>query len=381
MTTHIGSGALNELPGLLRQLAVRNVFLVTGNKSFEQIQARFENLLQGFNTTRFFRDAPYPIDDDVKYGVKQFKEQSYDAIIAVGGGRVLDLAKLVRFFASVDTPIDDYLSGVACAPNQALPLVAIPTTAGSGSEATQFAVIYKDGRKHSVSHQSIKPDQVIIDADLSANLPGRITASCGMDALSQSIESFWSVRSSEESRLLSRAGIALALDNLQEAVHSGTTASREAMCRSAYLSGQAINLTTTTAPHAVSYPLTSIFGVPHGHAVALTLPAFFVFNSQLSEKDVADPRGVDFVRQSMNDLNSILSCSSASKSRDALRLLMQEIGLSSDLRSMGVVSQKEIARIVDMTNLERLSNNPRRISPEDLTKLLAELIGCEGDSR
>jgi alcohol dehydrogenase class IV len=160
------------------------------------------------------------------------------------------------------------------------PLIAIPTTSGTGTEATCFAVVYIDKTKYSLKHSSILPDYTIIDPTLTHAMPPLVTAATGMDALAQAIESYWGVKSTHESQAYAREAITLTLAYLKAACQNEVEA-RDAMSRAANLAGKAINLTETTACHAVSYPITSYFNVPHGHAVALTLASMFGYINNL----------------------------------------------------------------------------------------------------
>src|SRR5207248_4789041 len=126
--------------------------------------------------------------------------------------------------------------------------------------------------KYSVCHEFLLPDIAIVDPILTHKMSPRLTAITGMDALSQAIESYWSIHSTEESKGYAREAIRIIVDQLPKAVNEPTNDSRLAMARASHLAGKAINVTRTTAPHALSYALTSRFGVPHGQAVSLTLP-------------------------------------------------------------------------------------------------------------
>lgn len=373
-----GFGEVDRLSAILDGRQAKKVFLVSGTASFDSCTSN-SNLSTTLSNVQFARHShqgSYTSVEDVERALVDFRKEDFDIIVAVGGGRVIDLAKLVRFFSNPESNVRDYLKNqipfrLLAAP----PLVALPTTAGAGSEVTQFAVIYLDDLKYSVSDRSLLPDYAIIDPALTMKMPPTVAASSGMDALSQAIESYWSTRSNNESRGYSRESIGLAVRYLKESVLEGTREAREAMAKAALLAGKAINLTTTTAPHAISYPLTTIHGVPHGHAVALTLGALFVYNAGVNEDDVNDARGAAHVKKSIAEINELLGCPSDIASRNMLKELMHSIGLETDLRKIGVASQADVDAIIEQINVERLRNNPRNLTRNDLQEILIDLCG------
>jgi alcohol dehydrogenase class IV len=145
---------------------------------------------------------------------------------------------------------------------------------------------------------------------------------------------------------------------------------RVVLCLAAHLSGRAIQITRTTAPHALSYTLTADFGVPHGHAVALTLGEFIVFNSQVSETDVNDPRGAEFVRSRVAEVVRVLGGRDPEEARDRFVDLIRACGLGSRLPDVGVRDDRGLARIAAGVNVQRLANNPRRLTSGQLLQVL-----------
>jgi alcohol dehydrogenase class IV len=291
-------------------------------------------------------------------------------IIAVGGGSVMDMAKLVNIFRSNGGEMMSYVTGRTPIEKPGLPLAAVPTTSGSGSEATHFAVLYVDKVKYSVAHEYMRPDYCLIDPALTESLPPHLTASSGIDALGQAIESYWSVNSTDASKSYSEQAIELAVGHLKQAVKSPDKASRQAMAEAAHLAGKAIDIAKTTGPHAISYYFTSHYDVPHGHAVALTLGRFIHFNSRVSSRDVADRRGADYVRATMERLLGLLGVQSAEEGTAMIESLIAEIGLETDVRKVGLCDSAAVAELVRGVNAERLKNNPRKVRPDDIPLLL-----------
>lgn len=249
----------------------------------------------------------------------------------------------------------------------------VPTTAGTGSESTHFSVVYIGDEKYSLAHPSMLPDTVILDPALTESMPPYLAACTGMDAVCQAIESWWSVNSTAESREYSRQSLALGLRNLEKAVTDPDRDARECMLLASNLSGRAINIARTTVAHAVSYPITSRFRVPHGHAVALTLPWFFEFNDEVDAGSVQDRRGVDHVRGVLNEILEALGVASSREARELLVDLAGRIGLATTLSPLGIGPDDIDAIVRHGLSPHRAENNPRRVSGDDLRRILERI--------
>ena len=204
-------------------------------------------------------------------------------------------------------------------------------------------------------------------------MPPNITADTGLDAFSQAVESMWSVNSTEESSGYAAEAIRLAWRHLGPAVLHPGDENRLAMCQASHLAGRAINISKTTAPHAISYTITSQFDVPHGRAVALTLGAILSFNADVTEKDCTDSRGDVFVRQTLDDIMHLLDFGTARETEIGIRAFVSSIGCPTRLSEIGVTSDEQIQAIVDHVNVERLANNPRRLTAQSLRAILQSI--------
>ena len=369
---YFGLGSATHLEAVLRRYGVSNLFLVTGSGSFclSGASDAIAQALSRVNVVHFARVLRIPTTEDVEKGLSLFQQGRFDAILAVGGGSVIDVAKLVNAYSSRTRKSARPAFPARGRLKATVPLIAMPTTAGSGSETTHFAVLYRNGKKYSVEDRSLLPAVAVIDPQFTFSLPPYATATSGMDALSQAIESYWSVNSTEESKRYARESIQLVLGNLRSAVEKPSPENRLNMSRAAYLAGKAINITRTTGPHAVSYPLTAFFGVAHGHAVSLTLPHFVVYNAAVTEQDVADPRGVRYVRKITQEISSLLGAANAQDASLKIKSLMGEIELATSLRGVGIEREKDILKLVRNANLQRMRNNPRRVTSSSLFELL-----------
>ncbi len=365
------SGALHGLEGVLGEIAPHKLFLVVGNKSYAECgaESRLAGLLRNYHPVRSQGLSGLPSREHVEMAVETFRRERCDAVLGIGGGLPMDIAKAVALLATQDEDTRGMWRPAELFRARSVPTVLIPTTAGTGSEATGFCVVYEGKIKRSLEHPSLLPDVAILDPELTFSLPPYVTACTGMDALSQAIESLWSVRSTEQSRANSREAITLVLTHLRTAVLSPQPASRKAMLWASHLAGKAIHVSRTTGAHAASYPLTAHHGIPHGHAVALTLPHFIAFNAGVTHAGLQDARGLDFVSQRMQELFDLLGVDSASAARDAMLRLMGDIGLATRLQHWGVDAQG-MDLLISGSDPNRMANNPRRVSRDDLKGIL-----------
>jgi len=369
-------GNLKELASCLEATSARRVFLVTGKDSFisSGCAQRLEPVLADRQVQRFHDFESNPKIADIHRGVELFSCFSPDTVVAVGGGSVIDMAKIVNFWAANDIHEGTFFDGVGQHISKGLPLIAIPTTAGSGSEATRFATLYDGGIKRSVEHDWILPDFVILDPALTESLPPGVTAATGMDALAHSMESYWSIRSTGESKDYARRSIELIFFNLASAVNSPDIETRTAMLEGAHLAGKAINITRTTAVHALSYPLTSHFNIPHGHAVALSLPLIYQYNAGVNEENVRDPRGSEYVLGTLRELASLFGAHSVNEARKRIEDLIRQTGLETKLSRLGV-QVEDIGKIVaGELNIDRAGNNPRLVTKVAVRDMLTNIF-------
>lgn len=373
MTERLHTGDLADLAGWLDAERQR-AFLVTGGASYRisGAQTALEPLLRGRAAVRFQVSRSLPTLELVETGLAVCRRHRPDVIVAVGGGSVLDVAKAIRVLVAETMPP----RSVVLAGRRRLvadpPLAAVPTTAGSGAEATAFAVIYVDGRKQSLAHSSVRPDLAVMDARLTYSLPPALTAAAGFDAVSHAIESYWSIRSTDRSRSHSRRALELLLPNLESGVVRPTPATRLALLEGAHEAGQAINLAQTTAGHGLTYGLTARYGLPHGAAVALVLPGLLGFNARVGAADCQDRRGPAFVQRRLSDLYRLLGAADVATARTRLEDLISTVGLA----SQHAVDHPSAAlgQLLADTNPARLNNNPRRMTADDQRAMLAAAL-------
>ncbi|MDD5193382.1 MAG: phosphonoacetaldehyde reductase [Candidatus Nanoarchaeia archaeon] len=357
-----GFGSISHLVEILRLEKSQKVFLVTGKASYESCGAK--KAIESRLSVPFFRFSdfsPNPKFEEIQKGYEEFRQGDYDFIMGVGGGSAIDVAKAIKMFNYDES-------------GKKVPLVAIPTTAGSGSEATHFIVYYRGKEKQSQGSLNLTlPDYAIIDPEFILKLPSKISAETGLDALSQAVESFWSVNSTEESRVYASQAIRLLNENLKVSVNNPNMQSKQAVMRAANLAGKAINLSKTTACHAVAYPITSYFGVAHGHAAALTLGEMFIFNSFVTNEDCSDSRGADYVKDIIKELAKLFGFLTAEETNKYLSSLMIDLGLETRLSNLGINREGIETIIKNGFTPERVKNNPRVLREEDLRAMLTRI--------
>ena len=308
---------------------------------------------------------------------KIINDYNPDIIIALGGGSVIDIAKQANVLSNhhdielvgklINTNVLDVI-------NKHSPLIAIPTTAGTGSEATQFSVIYINQIKFSIDDKKLMPDYIILDNNLLKNMPKRLIATTAMDALTQSIESIWSIKSTDESIGYATQAVSLIKENIFDAYNGGYDNSEIAsnMQLAAYLSGKAINISRTTAAHALSYPITIHHEIPHGHAVAISIIRFFKINANTSKYEINDPRGKEHIDKIMRYIFSLFDCTTHQECSSYFKNLMSSISLEYNYQRIGIKSERDIDQIISEINHNRLNNNPVRLSDKEIKDIFHE---------
>ena len=322
------------------------------------IKDYFQNI--DYDIVYFNGFKPNPQYDDIVKGVKVFREKCCDFIISVGGGSAIDTAKCIKLFAKMS---DDevYLRQEFC--DSGIPHLAIPTTAGTGSESTRFAVCYYNGIKQSVTHESIIPEYAILNPQFLMTLPDYQKKSTLLDALCQGIESLWSVNSNKESEEYSVSAITTILANMHAYFH-GDKVATENICMAANLAGRAINITQTTAAHAMSYKITSLYGTSHGHSVAVCLP--YVWRYMLNHTDKCiDPRGAAHIEYVFNKLDEIFFVDDHRQAVYRFFRILNYLGIN--FPKYNSIDEKSV--LVNSVNTDRLKNNPIELDTASIEEI------------
>lgn len=367
-----GLGSLSQLSDIRAEFNAKTVMLVTGKASYSDSGAKniVEAALQNDTVVRFSDFDVNPKIEDAERGVALALEAGVDLIVGVGGGSVMDMAKLIKAFYTAPEKSQELTKGELAVTDPEIPMVLIPTTAGSGSEATHFAVVYIGLDKYSLASQHLLPDSVILDGTLIASASPYQMACNGLDALAQAIESAWAAGSTEQSREYSFRAVYLCAKYLKEALAPDARKDVfQEMIEASNLAGKAINISKTTAAHAWSYAITSHYGVPHGHAVWLTLPKIFQIHATAPAELVTDPRGVIHFKAVMTRLMDILEIKSPMDSANTLTNYLTDINVEKDLALLGADTAEKRDFLSKQVNMQRMSNNPIRLAQEQVKQI------------
>lgn len=377
-----GWGRRQELPDLVRSLGQRAFFICRGSEAEQGVPlAELPVNLQsiGLLVHVLRRKSKEPTVSDVDQLVAELREHKAgagDFLIAVGGGSTIDLAKAASAILTNAAPgisVSEFLEGpdqIRKITQPALPLVAVPTTAGTGAEATKNAVITSTRPmfKRSLRSDSMIPRAVLIDPELSVSVPPHITAWTGMDAITQCIESYVSRRAHSIPQALARLGLHAAVSALPVAVRDGQNRSaRETMAQTAFLSGMALANSGLGLAHGVAAGLGARHDIPHGLACAVMLPTAMRFNvsTRLSEFAILGRTITGESRQSDE--------ADAEAGIVAIEQLSAELGIPRKLSELGIRAE----HLPDLARASRgnsLNGNPREISEPELIDLLGSLL-------
>ena len=318
-------------------------------------------------TVLFSNYQPNPLYENVQDGVKLFREEKCDAIIAVGGGSAIDVAKCIKLYGNLpgDGEKGSWLTADYVENN--IPFLAMPTTAGTGSEATRFAVIYYDGRKQSVTSESFIPDTVLMDPNTLVTLPPYQKKATMCDALCHAIESFWSVNSTDESKKYSRSAIKGVIENM-DGYLANTEEGRTGMLRAANTAGKAINITQTTAGHAMCYKITSLFGSAHGHAAILCDRVLFSWMVENTDKCV-DPRGEEYLKETLNEIGQAMGCKDSKAGAEKLKIIFEKLELE-----IPAATEAQFEEMKTSVNPVRLKNHPIELTVETIDTLYHDIL-------
>ena len=376
-----GWGRRNEAGMLARTLGHR-AFVISGSRQLEArgIVSELYNSLHeaGVEVIRLATISREPLIEDVDHAVISVCEYSPgadDLVVAIGGGAAIDLAKAVSALAvnRLDESVLDFLEGVGKGLQiikPPLPMLAIPTTSGTGSEATKNAVIssLSPPFKKSLRSDLMVPRAVLVDPELTVSLPRNITAWTGMDAITQLIESYVTRNAKPIPQALALHGLELALPALATAVREGTSRpARERMAHAALLSGMTLANSGLGLAHGVAAALGVHCNVPHGLACAVMLPAAIRVNLSVREAEFAK-LGTLFTGRTWPTASA-----AAQAALETIVELAAEIQIPRRLSEIGVRAE-EIPQLVPASRGNSMNGNPRDVTDDELRTLLEEML-------
>ncbi len=363
-----------QLSEILKGVGCKKLFLVVDSSyPFLNIKDAIE-ALPVKERVMFSDFTPNPLYEQVCNGIDLLKSEECDTILAVGGGSAIDVAKCIKLAVLAQEGNDAIIpplvnTRVACDGTK-LPFIAIPTTAGTGSESTHNAVMYYEGAKQTVTNDAVLPDVAILEPSVLQTLPLYQKKCTMMDALCQGIESWWSVNSTEESYEYSRKTIELIMANWRKYIFNNDDEAAAKIMLAANYGGRAINITQTTAAHAMSYKITSLYKLPHGHAVAVCLPEIWEYMIHHMNKCL-DKRGQDYLNTIFNNIAQSMGADTPMEAISVFRDMMRQMELINPISNN---LPSDILLLTSSVNPIRLKNNPVELDEKTISILYKIII-------
>ena len=345
-----------------------NFLIISGRKSFFKSGANilFKNLnLSNFKI--YLKNSIYPTLSEINKIIKVIKYFKPNYIISVGGGSVIDLAKISNLFAKQKKAIPSFLKKKLIFKNYCKSIV-VPLTAGSGSEATSFAVVYYKKKKFSVESKQLLTKNYFLEPQLIKNAPYYVKGSSALDSMCQSIESIISINSNKISIKYAKKSLNIFLKNFKNYLLKPNLINSHKMQIASNLSGKSINISKTTGPHAVSYFLTSFYGVSHGFAVAMFLNNFLIFNYKNFHLSKNSPQ----LKLKFKILFNIFHVKNINQLVLKINNIKNICGFS--IATKGLNKKINYKIFFKYINLERLKNNPVPIGYKELKNIITSKI-------
>ena len=375
-----GSGAAAQTGTKTQELGLKKILLVTDKGVLNAgILAGLEKSLKDAGVAyEIFSDVETePTMQGVEAGTTMLKNLGAEGVIGVGGGSALDTAKAVAVMATNSGKIMDY-AGFGKVPVQPLPVIAVPTTAGTGSEATFWSVLADktQGVKFSVGGWNVMPDLAIVDPLLTESLPPALTATTGMDALVHAMESYVSTNCQPIAEGMAYHAMKLIARSLRQAVnHWKDLKAREDMIMGSLVAALAFNITRLGNAHALAIPLGIKYHIPHGEVNAILLPWVMQYNLP-----ACPDKYIEIAKLFGEDTCCLPPMEAAQKSVTAIKALLRDIGIKEGLKKWKV-KENELAEIVaKAVKSDNVKSNPRKTTEADLIKICMDAMDGVGES-
>lgn len=354
-----GMGKINELSNIIKKSGGNKGILVITNSFVKNGMAEKIVALSDYKINTVFTEvSPNPDVAEIDNCALAIKENGCDFVVAVGGGSVMDCAKAAATICTVDDTIKNYHGTGKAMPETSLPIIAVPTTSGTGSEVTCVSVLTdrENGKKAPIVSNNFFPKYAVIDPELTYSVPNFITANTGMDVLCHAIEGFWSKGHQPICDACAIHATELVFKYMLKAYYSPKDPeAREKMAEASVIAGLAFTLPKTTSSHACSFPLTNIYHIPHGEACALTLDYFARIN-----KNAENGRVQEFARKlGFKDVDAMA---------DRIVELKKEMGMRCDLKEFNLTDE-QVDELVRISRHPNLLNNPIDITDEMLYEM------------
>lgn len=363
-----GNGGTEKLLEEVHRLRISNPLIVT-DEILEKVGVveKVTSLLKGLSYGVYNGVKPEPEIYLVEECKAAFQKGQHDGLIAVGGGSAIDIAKSVSAYAAYDGKIDE-LFGTDLVPQKGVPIIAIPTTAGTGSEVTNIAILSDTEAqlKKGIVSDYILPDVAIVAPEMTLTMPKSVTAASGIDALVHAIEAYISVNASPITDALALGAIKMIARNLPKAyANPNHIEARENMVTASLMAGMAFGNAGVGAVHALAYPLGGRYHIAHGVSNALLLPYVMEWNKiSCIERfhDIAEALG--------ENVSNLTDAEAADRAVEAMYRLCSTVGISKGLRAFHVPEEAIPEMAEDASKIERLlKNNPRVFSKEEIEEI------------
>ena len=347
----------------------KKIFVLCGKKSF--VNSGAENLLKNISNKEiklFYKKSEIPILEELIEIIKDIKNFKPVLFLAFGVGSVIDYAKIANVVDIRPDLAELIVNYTYPFKKKYTKLAVIPTTAGSGAEVTSNAVIYVDGIKHSFESELLIPDYFFLIPEFLISAPNKIKASSGFDAIAQALESLVSRKSNDKSVEYASKSLRVSVNSFISFINQPNMKNSTEMSIASNLAGKAISISKTTAPHAASYPFTSLFNISHGHAVSLFFEKFFKFNYENIDKsetsfDLKKRFDLIFNLFDVQDINGFNS---------KISLIKKSANLEDDLTKFNIDIIKSSEDVLKGINLLRLGNNPVKIDGKDILNIITK---------
>ena len=363
---------IEDIKKFINDTGFKRIFVLCGKKSFITSGAEifFKELLNNKETRFFYKNSELPILEELIKIIDNIKSFKPDLILAVGGGAVIDYAKIANVVDIRDDLADLIVNYSYPFKQKYTKLAVIPTTAGSGAEVTSNAVIYVDGIKHSFESELLLPDDFFLIPEFLMSAPNKIKASAGFDAIAQALESLVSKKSNELSVEYASKSLKVSINSYISFLNDPNIKNATKMSIASNLAGKAISISKTTAPHAVSYPFTSLFNISHGHAVGLFFERFFKFNfDNLNRSETSFD-----LKQRFELIFDLFDVRNINDFNSKITLIKKQAKLEDSLETLNIDIEQSSENIIKGINLLRLGNNPVKIDGKDIYNIISKTI-------
>ena len=361
--------SVEDIKTFIKDKYFKKIFILCGKKSFANSGAEklLKNIVDNKATKIFYKSSELPILDELIDIINYIKNFKPDLILAIGGGTIIDYAKIANVVDARSDLAELIVNYSYPFKDKYTKLAVIPTTAGSGAEATSNAVIYVDGIKHSFENELLIPDNVFLIPEFLISAPNKIKAAAGFDTIAQALESLVSKKSNDQSVDYAVKSLKISTNNFISFINDPNIKNATEMSLAANLAGKAISISKTTAPHATSYPFTSLFNISHGHAVGLFFEKFFKFNYENLNKSETS---FD-LKKRFDLIFNLLDVKNINDFSSKISIIKKQAKLEDDLVKLNIDIQKSSEKIIKGINMLRLGNNPVKIDSRDIYEIIS----------